>query len=110
MSEAARFSIEYTRFLDSKGEAQQDLPVFAQNLHELLKLYQQMMLTRLFDYKAVALQRTGMLNTYASTLGQEAISVGIGASMQREDVFCPFYRDYAAQLMRGVKMSEILSF
>ena len=69
-----------------------------------------MMLTRLFDYKAVALQRTGMLNTYASTLGQEAISVGIGASMQREDVFCPFYRDYAAQLMRGVKMSEILSF
>ena len=110
MSEVARFSIEYTRFLDSKGEAQQDLPVFAHNVHELLKLYQQMMLTRLFDYKAVALQRTGMLNTYASTLGQEAISVGIGASMQKEDVFCPFYRDYAAQLMRGVKMSEILSF
>ena len=28
MSEVARFSIEYTRFLDSKGEAQQDLPIF----------------------------------------------------------------------------------
>ena len=110
MSEIARFSIEYTRFLDPKGEKQQDLPAFALNNDELLKMYQQMMLTRLFDYKAVALQRTGMLNTYASTLGQEAISVGIGVSMQKEDIFCPFYRDYAAQLIRGVKMSEILSY
>lgn len=110
MSETARFSIEYTRFMDPKGEAQQDLPAFTHNVHEVVKLYQCMILTRLFDYKAVALQRTGMLNTYASTLGQEAISVGIGASMQSEDVLCPFYRDYAAQLMRGVKMSEILRF
>lgn len=110
MSEVARFSIAYTRFLDPRGKAQQDLPAFTHNVHELLKLYQQMMFTRLFDYKAVALQRTGRLNTYASTLGQEAISVGIGASMEREDVLCPFYRDYAAQLMRGVKMSEILSY
>lgn len=110
MSEVARFSIEYTRFLDPKGQAQQNLPEFTHSVDELLKLYQQMMLTRLFDYKAVALQRTGMLNTYASTLGQEAISVGIGASMQKEDVLCPFYRDYAAQLIRGVKMSEILSY
>lgn len=110
MGEVARFSIEYTRFLDFKGEVQQDLPAFTHNVQELLKLYQQMILTRLFDCKAVALQRTGMINTYASILGQEAISVGIGASMQSEDVLCPFYRDYAAQLMRGVKMSEILSF
>lgn len=110
MSEVARFSIEYTRFLDPKGEAQQDLPTFANIVDELLKMYQQMMLARLFDYKAVALQRTGMLNTYASTLGQEAISVGIGLSMQQKDVLCPFYRDYAAQLIRGVKMSEILSY
>jgi 2-oxoisovalerate dehydrogenase E1 component alpha subunit len=110
MNEVARFSVEYTRFLDSKGEVQQELPAFTHNVQELIKLYQQMMLTRLFDYKAVALQRTGMLNTYASILGQEAISVGIGASMQSKDILCPFYRDYAAQLMRGVKMSEILNF
>lgn len=110
MNEVARFSIEYTRFLDPKGDIQQDLPAFTLNIQDLVKLYQQMILTRLFDHKAVALQRTGMLNTYASILGQEAISVGIGASMQSKDVLCPFYRDYAAQLMRGVKMSEILSF
>ncbi|MES2998111.1 MAG: pyruvate dehydrogenase (acetyl-transferring) E1 component subunit alpha [Pseudomonadota bacterium] len=109
IGEAARFSITYTRFLDTKGEPTQDLPPFAKK-ETLLSLYQQLLLTRLFDKKAVILQRTGKLNTYASILGQEAISVGIGACMEKEDVFCPFYRDYGAQLMRGVKMSEILSF
>jgi pyruvate dehydrogenase E1 component alpha subunit len=110
MSEVARFIVEYTRFLDPNGELQRDLPAFARHTSELRDLYQQMIWVRLFDYKAVTLQRTGKLNTYASTLGQEAISVGIDSSMQKEDILCPFYRDYAAQLMRGVKMSEILSF
>jgi 2-oxoisovalerate dehydrogenase E1 component alpha subunit len=109
MSEVARFSITYTRFLDTQGEAIQPLPPFATR-EVLLSLYQWMLLTRLFDHKAITLQRTGRLNTYASSRGQEAVSVGIGASMEKADVFCPFYRDYGAQLMRGVKMSEILSF
>lgn len=110
MNEVARFSIEYTRFLDQSGKLLRELPAFAQDGSYLKSLYQQMLLTRLFDVKAVALQRTGRLNTYASILGQEAISVGIGSSMQKEDILCPFYRDYAAQFMRGVKMSEILKF
>jgi 2-oxoisovalerate dehydrogenase E1 component alpha subunit len=109
MSEVANFSIDYTRFLDEKGKPTQNLPPFAKQ-DTLLSLYQAMLLTRLFDNKAVTLQRTGKLNTYASTLGQEAISVGMGASMRKEDILCPFYRDYGAQLMRGVKMQEILSF
>jgi 2-oxoisovalerate dehydrogenase E1 component alpha subunit len=109
MNDVVRFSVAYTRFLNAEGESIQDLPLFA-NKEVLVSLYQHMLFTRLFDRKAVNLQRTGRLNTYASSLGQEAISVGIGASMEREDVFCPFYRDYGAQLMRGVKISEILSF
>lgn len=109
MSEALSFSITYTRFLDAKGKPTQNLPPFAKK-NTLLSLYKAMLLTRLFDGKSVTLQRTGKLNTYASTLGQEAISVGIGASMRKEDILCPFYRDYGAQLMRGVKMQEILSY
>ena len=30
--------------------------------------------------------------------------------MRVEDVFVPYYRDYAAQFQRGVKMSEILAY
>jgi 2-oxoisovalerate dehydrogenase E1 component alpha subunit len=109
MSEVTSFSVEYTRFLDANGEPTQALPAFA-NKETLLALYQHMLLTRLFDSKAVTLQRTGKLNTYASSLGQEAIPVGLVSDMQNADVLCPSYRDYGAQLMRGVKMSEILSY
>jgi pyruvate dehydrogenase E1 component alpha subunit len=69
-----------------------------------------MVLTRLFDKKAVALQRTGQLGTYASSLGQEAISVAIGNVMASEDVLLTSYREYGAQLQRGVTMTELLLY
>ncbi len=69
-----------------------------------------MVLTRLFDKKAIALQRTGKMGTYAPINGQEAISTAIGNALRKEDVLIPYYRDYAAQFQRGVKMSEILAY
>jgi Pyruvate/2-oxoglutarate dehydrogenase complex, dehydrogenase (E1) component, eukaryotic type, alpha subunit len=48
-----------------------------------------MVLLRLFDKKAVALQRTGRLGTYAVSLGQEAVSVGIAAAMRKKTCCCP---------------------
>ncbi|PIQ40366.1 MAG: pyruvate dehydrogenase (acetyl-transferring) E1 component subunit alpha, partial [Thalassolituus sp. CG17_big_fil_post_rev_8_21_14_2_50_53_8] len=44
----------------------------------LLRAYEWMMLTRMFDQKAVALQRTGQLGTFPSSVGQEAIGVACG--------------------------------
>ena len=41
-----------------------------------------MLFVRVFDAKAIALQRTGKLGTYASCLGHEAAHVGIGSAMQ----------------------------
>lgn len=105
-----RLQLPYTRYLDPSGRPLGSLPAWAGD-HELLRrLYRQMVLTRLFDQKAVALQRTGRIGTYAPTLGQEAIGVAIGALMQAEDVLVPYYRDTAVQLMRGVKMEEILLY
>jgi pyruvate dehydrogenase E1 component alpha subunit len=60
--------------------------------------------------KAVALQRTGRLGTYAASLGQEAVSVGTASAMHDEDVLLPSYRDNAALIWRGVKLEEILLF
>ncbi len=73
-------------------------------------MYRYMLLTRLFDRKGVALQRTGQLGTYPSSLGQEATTVGIGAAMAREDVFLCSYRETGTMLVRGVRMSEILLY
>jgi pyruvate dehydrogenase E1 component alpha subunit len=69
-----------------------------------------MVLTRAFDLKAVSLQRTGRLGTYAVSLGQEAVSVGVASAMHQEDVLLPSYRDNGTLLWRGVKMEEILLY
>ncbi len=106
----ARFEIPYTQLLNNQGQLNGNLPIFAQNPDVLIELYRIMVRTRLFDKKAIALQRTGKMGTYAPINGQEAISTAIGHAMQPEDVFVPYYRDYAAQFQRGVKMSEILAY
>ena len=106
----ASFEISYKQILTETGELVDNLPKFASNKDDLIAMYKMMVLTRTFDTKAIALQRTGKLGTYPSTLGQEAISVAIGSSMQDKDVLCPYYRELGAQFWRGVKMEEILAF
>ncbi|MCD6047868.1 MAG: odpA [Gammaproteobacteria bacterium] len=107
---SAEFKITYTQFLDSDGQALGELPAFAHDKKIMLELYRWMVVTRTFDAKAINLQRTGKMGTYASSLGQEAISVGFGHAMQANDVLVPAYREYGAQFQRGVEMSEILAF
>jgi pyruvate dehydrogenase E1 component alpha subunit len=102
--------IPLTRYLAPDGRPGATLPPWAADVDLLTRLYRQMVLTRLFDLKAVALQRTGRIGTYAPTLGQEAIGVAIGSLMRPEDVLVPYYRDTAVQLMRGVRMEEILLY
>ena len=76
----------------------------------VVTLYRAMVLTRTFDARAVALQRTGKLGTFASSLGQEAISVGIGSAMADDDVLVPSYREHGAQFMRGMPMQNTLLY
>ncbi|MDB5985590.1 MAG: putative pyruvate dehydrogenase component alpha subunit [Nevskia sp.] len=106
----ASFEIFYTQFLSQDGEARGDLPAFAKDVEQLRAMYQLMIRTRAFDKKAVALQRTGQLGTYAACLGQEAIGVAIGHALKADDVFIPAYREYAAQFARGVPMRDILLY
>jgi 2-oxoisovalerate dehydrogenase E1 component alpha subunit len=104
------FKIPFYKFLDENGNEINKLPSVAEDKTLLQKIYRTMVYTRIFDKKAIALQRTGKLGTYPSTLGQEAICTGIGAAMQEEDVLCPYYREYGAQFWRGVKAEEILLY
>ena len=102
--------IPYRQYIDEAGRAVSDIPGFARNAQDLLPLYRAMMLTRAFDEKAVALQRTGRLGTYASSLGQEAVGVGTAAAMRDDDVLLPSFRDQSAMLWRGVTMNELLLY
>jgi len=106
----AEFQIEYIQYLQPDGEPIQALPAFANDIALLQDLYKWMLRTRIFDQKAIALQRTGRLGTYPSSQGQEAIAVAIGKALRPDDVMCGYYREFGAHLQRGVKMEEIFQF
>ena len=98
----ARFEIRRRAYLAPDGTGLRRLPSFAYDIALLVSFYRAMVLARAFDLKAVSLQRTGRLGTYAVALGQEAVGVGIASAMREEDVLLPSYRDNAALLWRGV--------
>jgi pyruvate dehydrogenase E1 component alpha subunit len=99
-----------TRLLLPSGEVRGTLPAFATDESVLVALYRAMVLTRTFDAKAIALQRTGRLGTYGSSLGQEAVSVGVAAAMRPDDVLLPSFREHGAQLWRGVSLEELFLY
>jgi pyruvate dehydrogenase E1 component alpha subunit len=110
MRTVAEFKIRYHQILDPAGQVIGPLPDFARAGRELERMYRLMTLVRTFDTKAVNLQRTGKLGTYASCLGHEATHVGAGAAMRADDVLVPVYREYGAQFWRGVGMANVLLY
>lgn len=110
ITRVASFDIFRTCYINADGSANGALPAFADDPEQLRAMYRLMVRTRLFDRKAVALQRTGQLGTYAACLGQEAIGTAVGFVLSPEDIFIPAYREYAAQFARGVPMHNVLLY
>lgn len=110
MNIVARFDVPYFQLLDADSHPITELPEFAKDTEHLIRLYRFMLLTRLFDAKAITLQRTGKLGTYPSTRGQEAVFVGIGDALAKDDILVPYYRDVGSLIQRGIKLEEILLY
>ena len=110
MSVVARFEIRYSQFLDAHGNVVAPLPEFARAPANLVALYRWMVLMRVYDAKAIALQRTGQIGTFASLLGHEAVNAGVASAMASDDVMLPTYRENGIQLMRGVTLKELFVY
>ena len=82
----------------------------ARDRDRIVALYRAMLETRYFDERAVALQRRGQLGTYASSLGEEAVAVGIASAMSADDVLLPSFREHGAQLYRGVPAHALYQY
>ncbi|WP_341501132.1 pyruvate dehydrogenase (acetyl-transferring) E1 component subunit alpha [Gallaecimonas sp. GXIMD4217] len=104
MTFTSKSTITQLQYLDEEGNVVQPLPAWADNLDLLVEFYRHMVLVRTYDKKAIALQRTGQMGTYPSHLGAEAIGIGVGAAMDVEDVYVPYYRDMPTMYMRGATM------
>ncbi len=105
-----QFSITRRGYLNSNGDLIGEPPAASREPQLLLAAYRNMVLTRALDKKAVALQRTGQMGTYAASLGQEAVGTAMGLALHKEDVFVPSYREQACQILRGVPMRQILQY
>ncbi|HMN45143.1 MAG TPA: pyruvate dehydrogenase (acetyl-transferring) E1 component subunit alpha [Povalibacter sp.] len=110
MRTVAEFRVQYLQHLDAQGNTTGELPAFAADSDELLKMYAAMLRARTFDTKAINLQRTGKLGTYAPCLGQEATHVGVGAAMRPEDCLAIVYREIGTLFWRGVRMTDVLLY
>jgi len=108
--ESVRIKIGCLQLLDTDGILTGELPTRLQEQDSIVELYRALVRNRVFDEQAVALQRTGRLGTFASALGQEAVSVGVATAMQSDDVMIPSFREQGGQLVRGVKPVELLRF
>ena len=110
MTIAASFEIRFTRYLLPDGREAADLPSFAADPRALVPDYRAMVFMRALDAKAVAMQRTGQIGTYASTLGKEAVDAGIGRVLRKEDVLLPSYRESGVLMLRGVSPHRTLLY
>ena len=81
MKEVHEFHVDSARYLDDHGKPLSELPPQAGNTDRVLAAYRNMVLTRTFDSKAIALQRTGKCGTYPSVLGHEVVGTAIGQGM-----------------------------
>lgn len=77
------------------------------NDQQVLEAYQSMIYARTADLQIINYQRQGRIFNFPPSLGQEAIGVGLGLVMKKDDWFAPTYREMSALLGKGVTLQEL---
>src|SRR5512140_1978464 len=77
---------------------------------ELIKLYEQMVLSREFEESCAEQYTkghiTGFLHLYS---GQEAVAVGATAALQKDDYILSAYREHAQAIVRGADPRRVMA-
>ena len=71
---------------------------------QMRTMYRQMLTLRLYDRKAVSMQRQGRFGTYAQMEGQEACMVASTCPLEPRDWIVSSYRETGAMWMHGVPL------
>ncbi|MDN9009762.1 pyruvate dehydrogenase (acetyl-transferring) E1 component subunit alpha [Brevibacillus laterosporus] len=74
---------------------------------ELREIMRRMVFTRVWDQRAISLQRQGRLGFVAPVSGQEATMVGSEFALSKEDFILPSYRDLPQMVWHGVPMYQV---
>jgi pyruvate dehydrogenase E1 component alpha subunit len=92
------------------GEALPDGEVDGLGPDDLLALYRNLVLLRVYDERSVVYHRQGRVGTYAIFWNHEAMQAGSVFALEARDWIFPSYRESAIGLLRGMPASTILSW
>ncbi len=73
---------------------------------ELRELMRKMVFTRVWDQRAISLNRQGRLGFYAPVAGQEAAMIGSQSALSKEDFILPSYRDIPQIVWHGLPLYQ----
>jgi len=104
-----RFSVKYLQILDEKGSCDAKLMPSLTN-SEIKRMYELMVLSRVFDDKAVKLQRQGRLGTYIVVKGQEASQIGSAIAVSNNDLIFPSFRENAVYIARSMPLEMLYMY
>lgn len=105
----AKFSVKHLSILDESGKVDEKLmPKITHE--EIKKIYELLVLTRVFDDKAIKLQREGRLGTYASVKGQEACQIPSAMQFESGDLLFPAFREHGVFFARGTSAEKLFQY
>ncbi|OQZ04036.1 MAG: pyruvate dehydrogenase [Candidatus Brocadia sp. UTAMX1] len=77
---------------------------------DLLQLYYYLKLTRRLEDRATSLYHQGkILGGVWTSNGTEAVSVGYGYALEKNDIVAPYFRDMGVFLIRGITAKRIMA-
>jgi pyruvate dehydrogenase E1 component, alpha subunit len=102
--EEAQDQFAQYRLLDEQGRLinEQAMPDLSDN--ELKELMYRMVYTRIWDQRALSLNRQGRLGFYAPVAGQEASMLASEFAMEKDDWLLPSYRDIPQLVWHGLPL------
>jgi pyruvate dehydrogenase E1 component alpha subunit len=103
------FDVKHIQVLNEKGEA--DAALMPEIPDETIKkMYETLVFSRVFDQRALNLQREGRIGTYASVHGQEASQVGSAFALEKTDWVFPSFREMAVYIAMGYPPYMLFQF
>lgn len=77
---------------------------------QLREVMRRMVFTRVWDQRAISLNRQGRIGFYAPVAGQEAAMIGSITVMDKEDFLLPSYRDVPQMVFHGFPLYQAFLF
>jgi len=90
-----------------KREIQFDRADFSNE--ELISIYKAIKKPRLIEEKMMVLLRQGKISKWFSGWGQEAISVGVGLAMEKDEFILPMHRNLGIFTSRDIPLSRLFA-